>query len=311
MYVGGDMSETDRESNSENVADKETIIKVLGILENVFNPSKFNSAKREIETAVKEFERDTGFKAPTYEENRQIYRDSLANDLKKLREPAIDELRSQLLENCEINPNWSFDKVDNSEANEGYISAYEFGRQWVVNYDLYEKKYKQEKESNDPYVAPGSLLYIYGEFGVGKSMLAGAITRLFVETYVREACFKQWSTLYAYLYNLAYSKDDSYFKYLDYINNVDLLVIDELAVGKVGLSENQRKLFGNIIRSRSNLGKSTILVSNVPPSDLQELIGDFAFESIKTYSSLFPLQLVGPNRRNKNSNYLNSHGFGN
>ena len=90
-----------------------------------------------------------------------------------------------------------------------------------------------------------------------------------------------------------------------------MLVIDELAVGKVGLTENQRKLFGNIIRSRSNLGKSTILVSNVPPSDLQELIGDFAFESIKTYSSLFPLQLVGPNRRNKNSNYLNSHGFGN
>ena len=117
------MSETDRESNSENVADKETIIKVLGILENVFNPSKFNSAKREIETAVKEFERDTGFKAPTYEENRQIYRDSLADDLKKLREPAIDELRSQLLENCEINPNWSFDKVDNSEANEGYTAS--------------------------------------------------------------------------------------------------------------------------------------------------------------------------------------------
>jgi DNA replication protein DnaC len=304
------MSETDKESSTENVADKETIIKVLGILENIFVPSKFNIAKKEIERTVKDFERETGFKAPTYEENRQIYRDNLADDLKKLREPAIEELRKKLLDNCEINPNWSFDNVDNSEASEDYISAYEFGKEWVRNYQNLENEYHQQNGTQQKKVSPGSLIYIYGNFGVGKSMLAGSITRLFVETYVREACFKQWATLYSYLFNLASTKDDSYFKYLNYINTVDLLVIDELAVGKVGLTDNQRKLFGNIIRSRSNQGKNTILVSNSTPYELKELIGEFAFESIKTYSSICPIELKGHNRRARNSDVLSSHGFG-
>jgi DNA replication protein DnaC len=152
-------------------------------------------------------------------------------------------------------------------------------------------------------------LIFTGGTGLGKTFLSNCI----VNELLKQGKTVMYQTAPVMLENLIsdlFAKPEKQTGISNNLLTVDLLVIDELAVGKVGLTDNQRKLFGNIIRSRSNQGKNTILVSNSTPYELKELIGEFAFESIKTYSSICPIELKGHNRRARNSDVLSSHGFG-
>ena len=47
------------------------------------------------------------------------------------------------------------------------------------------------------------------------------------------------------------------------------------------------------------------MISNASPEKLYDLVGKFCYESIKNYSPVIPLKMVGPNRRTSSINGFN------
>ena len=130
----------------------------------------------------------------------------------------------------------------------------------------------------------------------GKSMLAGAIAHKLMREYLVQVEFRQWHTIYTRLQMLRDNEKD-YYNYLEMLQTVQLLVIDEIAVDNTKLSDAQMRDLGMILRSRKNNGKNTIIISNANPEVIPRLIGDFCWESIKNYSLIFPYEVPGRNRR--------------
>ncbi|MBO6010031.1 MAG: hypothetical protein J6P70_06860, partial [Ruminobacter sp.] len=60
-----------------------------------------------------------------------------------------------------------------------------------------------------------------------------------------------------------------------------------------------------LLRWRKNNKLNTIMISNASPEKLYDLVGKFCYESIKNYSPVIPLKMVGPNRRTSSINGFN------
>lgn len=270
--------------------DKELEDRLLGLLGKFLgNPSTSSIDKQELDDIIKHL----GAKK-TMEDIRKEYRDNLAQDLAEIQREAKIKRAQELLNTCEINAHWKFQNIE--PDSQEYEESVRQGFAWISAFPKYEQKFFLFRNNVNYQYRAGSLCYIYGEFGVGKSMLAGAMARFLIENFLREVIFTQWHTISIRLNALA-DNIQEYNKYLDRILNVDLLVIDEVCVDKIPLTEAQRRDLGEILRSRKNLGKSTIVISNVSPLDLPKMVGDFCNESIRNYEFVVVIHLVGKNHR--------------
>ncbi|MBP3747940.1 hypothetical protein [Ruminobacter sp.] len=259
--------------------------------------------KDKLKTVTEEIERVTGSKLNSYEDIQKMYADNAMKELRELQDAERKKRIEYLTQNCEISPTWEFENMDLSFSPE-YRAIVEYCKKWCETFEIQEKGFK-DQESGNVYTG-GSLIWIYGDYGIGKSMLAGSIAHRIMRTYLVDFMFMQFDSINNRLQSL--SGFDSSQEYQDFCQQLQtnrLLVIDEVAVGERKLTEVQGIRLGELLRWRKNNKLNTIMISNASPEKLYDLVGKFCYESIKNYSPVIPLKMVGPNRRTSSINGFN------
>ena len=259
--------------------------------------------KDKLKTVTEEIERVTGSKLNSYEDIQKMYADNAVKELRELQDAERKKRIEYLTQNCEISPTWEFENMDLSFSPE-YRAIVEYCKKWCETFEIQEKGFK-DQESGNVYTG-GSLIWIYGDYGIGKSMLAGSIAHRIMRTYLVDFMFMQFDSINNRLQSL--SGFDSSQEYQDFCQQLQtnrLLVIDEVAVGERKLTEVQGIRLGELLRWRKNNKLNTIMISNASPEKLYDLVGKFCYESIKNYSPVIPLKMVGPNRRTSSINGFN------
>ena len=164
------------------------------------------------------------------------------------------------------------------------------------------KVIKWLKNFYDTYNKNGNFkgLYLYGNFGCGKTYLISAL--------FNELSKKRISSEIVYFPELLSdikSDFDSYGDRMDYLENVDLLLIDDIGAEKV--SEWSRdEILGTILNKRMNNYKTTFFTSNLDMDSLMhhfrinnysddEMNARRILERIKQLSE--EMELIGENKR--------------
>ncbi len=259
--------------------------------------------KDKLQTVTEEIERVTGSKLNTYEDIQKMYADNAMKELRELQDAERKKRIEYLTQNCEISPTWEFENMDLSFSPE-YRAIVEYCKKWCETFEIQEKGFK-DQESGNVYTG-GSLIWIYGDYGIGKSMLAGSIAHRIMRTYLVDFMFMQFDSINNRLQSLSgFDSSQEYQEFCQQLQTNRLLVIDEVAVGEKKLTEVQGIRLGELLRWRKNNKLNTIMISNASPEKLYDLVGKFCYESIKNYSPVIPLKMVGPNRRTSSINGFN------
>ncbi|WP_405367137.1 hypothetical protein [Ruminobacter sp.] len=259
--------------------------------------------KDKLKTVTEEIERVTGSKLNSYEDIQKMYADNAMKELRELQDAERKKRIEYLTQNCEISPTWEFENMDLSFSPE-YRAIVEYCKKWCETFEIQEKGFK-DQESGNVYTG-GSLIWIYGDYGIGKSMLAGSIAHRIMRTYLVDFMFMQFDSINNRLQSLSgFDSSQEYQEFCQQLQTNRLLVIDEVAVGERKLTEVQGIRLGELLRWRKNNKLNTIMISNASPEKLYDLVGKFCYESIKNYSPVIPLKMVGPNRRTSSINGFN------
>lgn len=143
-------------------------------------------------------------------------------------------------------------------------------------------------------------LYLHGTFGCGKTFLISAA--------FNELAKKRVSTEIVYLPELLRdlkSDFDSFADKIDYLENVDLLLIDDIGAEKV-TEWSRDEILGTILQHRMNNYKTTFFTSNLTIDELEEhlIISSNIDEKIKARRIIErvkqlteDMELIGENKR--------------
>ena len=224
----------------------------------------------EYETLRKEYERKAN------EEVRQLQQDS-----KKQR---ITDLHGR----SDLNPRWTFANL--IEDSEDVIEAVSIAQSFIAAHS--DREWRQ---------AGSHMMLFYGDYGRGKSHIAGAIAHELIEQYEITVLYRQLSTLMEMRHfsfdfgsqdNIGQRFREAHQELLD----VDLLILDEVCVNESMLKKNQQSWLGNLLRQRLVNKKNCILITNHTLTELELALGKYCFESIKEYDT-YKVRFSGPSRR--------------
>ena len=236
--------------------------------------------------------RKTPFSVPeyNYEQLRTEYEKKANADVKKLQQENQLQRVKKLIEQADLNPDWNFNKMDPDDLVFSEASAIQTAHSFINRFDDLERDYG------------GGCILIYGEYGCGKSTLAGAIAHELIEKNQRSVIFQQWASIIDRLFFAVIEDQDERNRYRRALEEVDLLIIDEIGANKTRMVESQSGFLGHLLRRRRNLSKSVILITNHSPASLHQAVGDFCFEAIKAFHPV-DIHLKGPSRRPHIGNY--------
>jgi DNA replication protein DnaC len=225
---------------------------------------------------------ETGGSQYDYETLRKEY-DAKANaEVRELQKAARQERIQKLIAQADLNQDWRFDKMDASDPTLQY--SIETARYFINGFDHWGQN------------RGGACMLIHGDYGTGKSTLAGAVAHELIERHQKSVIFQQWATIVEqWFYNVTHDQELRT-QYRRALEEVDLLIIDEVAANRAKMVESQSSFLGHLLRRRRNLSKSVILITNHNPQSLHQAIGDFAFEAIKAFNPV-DIHLSGPSRR--------------
>ncbi len=160
---------------------------------------------------------------------------------------------------------------------------------WLINFcDTYDKNGNHKG------------LYLHGTFGSGKTYIISAL--------FNELAKKRISTEIVYLPELLRdlkSDFDSFGDKIDYLENVDLLLIDDIGAEKV-TEWSRDEILGTILQHRMNNYKTTFFTSNLTIEELEEhlKISSNVDENIKARRIVErvkqlteDMELIGENKR--------------
>lgn len=144
-------------------------------------------------------------------------------------------------------------------------------------------------------------LYLHGTFGCGKTYIIAAL--------FNELSKKRISTEIVYLPELLRdlkSDFDSFADRIDYLENVDLLLIDDIGAEKV-TEWSRDEILGTILQHRMNNYKTTFFTSNLNIEELEQhlIINSNVDEKVKARRIIErvkqlteDMELIGENKRN-------------
>ena len=246
----------------------------------------------------------------SYEDFRRMNDRAALRDNESVIADGRRERAARLLEETDINPDWTFSRMTVDSGNQAVVMAAE---QYINDFISCMRQRKEREELSreaergysDAIMRLASVpkrhfpsLLIWGEYGVGKSMLAGSIAHELLKKGIT-VIFSQFADIVRKIY---YTKNEDNLGYQRQLENVDLLIIDEVGVDRREVNENQAMLLGKILRTRYNRGLGAILITNQKPdesggkSQLHISLTDYSYESIKMLNPLV-LELRGRNRR--------------
>ncbi|WP_395338978.1 DnaA ATPase domain-containing protein [Ningiella sp. W23] len=228
-----------------------------------------------------------------YQKQRKQY-DVLANaDVSQLqrqtRQKRIETLHGQ----SELNPHWTFNSLveDAPDVSEAISIARSFiGAHQDPNW----------RNSS------AHMMLFYGDYGRGKSHIAGAIAHQLINQFETTVLYRQLQTLLEMrFFSYDYQADDKAAQQFREINkqlhHVDLLILDEVCVNETVLKKSAQSWLGNLLRQRAANNKNCILISNHNLAELEKALGRYCFESIKEYET-YRVRFQGPSRRKSVSN---------
>ena len=246
----------------------------------------------------------------SYEDFRRMNDRAALRDNESVIADGRRERAARLLEETDINPDWTFSRMTVDSGNQAVVMAAEQYINDFINCMRQRKEREElsreaERGYSDAIMRLASVpkrhfpsLLIWGEYGVGKSMLAGSIAHELLKKGIT-VIFSQFADIIRKIY---YTKNEDNLGYQRQLENVDLLIIDEVGVDRREVNENQAMLLGKILRTRYNRGLGAILITNQKPdesggkSQLHMSLTDYSYESIKMLNPLV-LELRGRNRR--------------
>ena len=273
--------------------------------------NSFSSIIRDIaERSGFDLTEDDPYAGMSYEDFRRMNDRAALRDNESVIADGRRERAARLLEETDINPDWTFSRMTVDSGNQAVVMAAE---QYINDFISCMRQRKEREELSreaergysDAIMRLASVpkrhfpsLLIWGEYGVGKSMLAGSIAHELLKKGIT-VIFSQFADIIRKIY---YTKNEDNLGYQRQLENVDLLIIDEVGVDRREVNENQAMLLGKILRTRYNRGLGAILITNQKPdesggkSQLHMSLTDYSYESIKMLNPLV-LELRGRNRR--------------
>ena len=202
-------------------------------------------------------------------------------DVQQAQAQAKLQRTQRLLAQADLNSEWVF---ANMQADDPALSHHiDTAHHFINAFDHWKEK-------------GGAAILIYGDFGTGKSTLAGAIAHELINKHQKSVIFQQWASVVDRLFFGVIEDQESRNQYRRALEEVDLLIIDEVAANKSRLAESQSSFLGHLLRRRRNLAKSVIIITNHDPQALHKAVGDFCFEAIKAFHPV-DIALHGPSRR--------------
>jgi DNA replication protein DnaC len=144
----------------------------------------------------------------------------------------------------------------------------------------------------------GKGLMFYGSVGTGKTFLASCIANALIDQ-----CIPCLVTNFSRIINQIQSTFDERQKYIDKLNDFDLLVIDDFAMERN--TEYVNEIVYNVIDSRYRAGKPLIVTTNVPVSEMRNP-QDLAKQRIYSRISdmCLPVEVSGKDRRGEMDSFL-------
>lgn len=175
----------------------------------------------------------------------EIERDEREEEERKQRErmQRVSRYRSTGFQDAEL-AKCTFDKDDSASADASRIA-----RNYVKNFKDFRKA--------------GKGLLFYGGVGTGKTFLASCIANALIDQ-----CIPCLVTNFSRIVNTIQSTYDEKQKYIDSLNDFDLLVIDDFAMERN--TEYVNEIVYNVIDSRYRFGKPLIVTTNVPVEELRD-----------------------------------------
>lgn len=139
--------------------------------------------------------------------------------------------------------------------------------------------------------SPQDGIFFYGSNGVGKTMLSSIILK---QAYrYRYSCQRVTFIKYVDSYTSSWNKEVETTTFWEHCKSVDYLVLEE--VGKEIDSKITKPILEDLLRYREEKGLTTIMCTNLPVKDLEELYGASIMSLIR--GNMIPVKLTGKDRR--------------
>jgi DNA replication protein DnaC len=228
--------------------------------------------------------------APAYDYKRQRAEyDALANqEVAKLQQQSKQKRVEMLYGQSELNKHWTFNTL--REDAPDVIEAVSIARSFISAH-----KDPRWRQSN------AHMMLFYGDYGRGKSHIAGAIAHQLIQQFETTVLYRQLQTLlemrfFSYDYQADDNASQQFRETAKQLHDVDLLILDEVCVNETVLTKSAQSWLGNLLRQRAATNKNCILITNHNLTELEKALGRYCFESIKEYET-YKVRFQGPSRR--------------
>lgn len=248
-----------------------------------------DSIKQRIERLAKSLGKTVATDQYTdYQTMRKIFEKQANEDVRRLQLESKKSRIQAIHGRSDLNPKWTFDTL--IQDSDDVIEAVSIAHSFIAAHD-------------DPSWRKSSshMMIFYGDYGRGKSHIAGAIAHQLIEQYEISVLYRQLSTLlemrfFSYDYNATDNVAEQFREINKELLDVDLLILDEVCVNETMLKKNAQSWLGNLLRQRLVNHKNCILITNHNLAELEVALGKYCFESIKEYDT-YKVRFSGPSRR--------------
>jgi DNA replication protein DnaC len=238
---------------------------------------------------------DESFCSDNYAAIRKDYELQANQDISALQKSTQQDRIEQIYGRSDLNPRWTFETLQ--QDSEDVIEAVSIAQSFIAAHA-------------DPNWRKNSshMMLFYGDYGRGKSHIAGAIAHQLISQYETTVLYRQLSSLlemrfFSYDYSAKDNIGEQFREIQNELLSVDLLILDEVCVNETILKKNTQSWLGNLLRQRLVEHKNCILITNHTLSELEHALGNYCFESIKEYDT-YKVKFSGPSRRKELSSSL-------
>ncbi len=227
-------------------------------------------------------------KPTDYQSLRKVYDMQANEEVRRLQKDAKKQRITSLHGRSDLNPKWIFSTLE--QDSDDVIEAVSVAQSFIAAHD--DPNWRQ---------SGAHMMLFYGDYGRGKSHIAGAIAHELIDTYETTVLYRQLSSLLEMRQSsFDFSAQDSAGEKFRQINiellDVDLLILDEVCVNESMLKKNSQSWLGNLLRQRLMNKKNCIMITNHSLPELERALGTYCFESIKEYDT-YRVQFSGPSHR--------------
>lgn len=223
-----------------------------------------------------------------YDTMRKVYELQANEDVKRLQQSSKQDRIQAIHGRADLNPKWIFDNLvlDSDDV----IDAVSIAKSFIAAHQ--DPSWRQSN---------AHMMIFHGDYGRGKSHIAGAIAHELINEYEISVLYRQLSTLlelrfFSYDYNSQDNIAEKFREMTQDLLDVDLLILDEVCVNETMLKKNAQSWLGNLLRQRMANKQNCILITNHDLPQLQQALGNYCYESIKEYDT-YIVQFSGPSRR--------------